>query len=85
MVWNYRVVRQETDDCVTFGIHEVYYDDASSQFKSDPDRTIWAITENPVTPTGETFMGGSGIKTAVLFIVLYWTPETGPLIKLDTK
>lgn len=45
MSWNYRIVHrvQSGEDC--FGIHEAYY---------NPDGSIWAISEEPIAPFGNT-------------------------------
>lgn len=43
--WSYRVMRTDTHGEITYGIHEVYYDDAGNvQFWSS----------NQVAPSGET-------------------------------
>ncbi len=44
MNWNYRVIRKELGNSITFQIHEVYYND---------DGSINAWTEQPVLPLGE--------------------------------
>ncbi len=42
--WNYRIIRNTTNDAVTYEIHEVYYNDRNE---------IVSWTEDPMCPLGE--------------------------------
>lgn len=45
-MWNYRIVRKQLDTGEeSFQVHEVYYND---------DGNIFAISEEPISPSGET-------------------------------
>jgi hypothetical protein len=46
MSWNYRVLKRRDGSDVSYGIYEVYYDDAGS---------VVACSESPSEPYGETF------------------------------
>lgn len=45
--WNYRVVKRDFDDEMTYAIHEVYYDDAGG---------ISAWSANAIAPQGSDFL-----------------------------
>lgn len=43
--WNHRLIKREYDECVQFGIHEVFYND---------DGSIYAYTEEPISVACDT-------------------------------
>lgn len=45
MTWNYRICKRTYLSEDALEVHEVYY---------NPDGSIWAVTEEPVTAFGET-------------------------------
>ena len=79
-MWNYRIVRRKCSDGDKYGIHEVYYNE---------DGSIWAISEQPCMPFGETkkeLLNDLSMMTAsIIKPVLDYDMKFAPNMKLDER